>query len=138
MGKTTFRPENFDGPSYPDVFSISNTSYTVQSSDAGNLLKFTSDDNVSVTIAQNSEAVIPIGSTITIMQLGNGAITVSPSSGVQILGISSLVSRGPYHTITLAKSDTDQWITPTDNGPLKVSVQETEPDNPQVGDLWFW
>lgn len=138
MAKNNFQPELTNGPSYPDVSSIADTSYTLTSNDAGNLLKFTSDSDITITVPANATAVIPVGSTVTIMQLGNGIITVQAAAGVQILGVSSLVSRGTYYTITIAKTDTDQWITPTDNGKLNISVQETEPSNPQVGDLWFW
>ena len=138
MAKSSFQPDRSMGPSYPDVTAISDTTYTVQSSDSGNLLKFTSDSDITVTVPTNASANIPIGGTITMMQLGNGIITVEPAAGVQILGESSLVSRGTYFTITIAKTDTDQWITPTQNGELRISVQETEPDDPQIGDLWFW
>lgn len=138
MAKSSFQPEMINGPSYPEVSTIADTSYTLASSDAGNLLKFTSDSDITISVPLNATALIPIGSTVTIMQLGNGVITVQGVPGVQILGESSLVSRGTYYTITIAKTDTDQWVTPTNNGKLNISVQETEPNNPQVGDLWFW
>lgn len=53
----------------------------------------------------------PIGSIMTIVQLGAGAVSIAAAGGVTInTAASSLISQGQYNVIQLLNMGTDSWL----------------------------
>jgi hypothetical protein len=131
---------------YIDVVNNSETNYVAQATDAGDLTKFTSSSNVTVRIPTNSTTYIPVGTVLTFIQMGTGTVMVAPADGVTIRqepgttvtyssGSQSYIrTRAQYSKIQFTKIDTDEWL----SDGYGFYIQQTQPANPQVGDLWIW
>jgi len=86
------------------------TSYTLQLTDAGNIIDFNSASAVTVTVPTNASIAFPVGAQIDLMQAGAGKVTLSPAGGVNIQSVAgnkSLASQ--YAAATLVKVATDVW-----------------------------
>lgn len=87
--------------------------YTLALTDYQNkIIEMTSASANTVTIPLNSSVAFPIGTTITIVQLGAGITTVQGTAGVTVNGVSagSKATTGQYQGIALYKRATDTWI----------------------------
>jgi hypothetical protein len=93
-----------------NITTDATTSRTLQLTDAGDLLRFTSSSNITVTIPPNSSVAFDIGDHIDLLQTGTGQITVAEGSGVTLRDPGSSTLRTRYSTATLVKIATDEWV----------------------------
>ena len=129
------------GQTYLGSNSVSGTSYSVSNKDANKILIFENndpDEEVTVTISNNSSMPIPIGSSIQFIQNGSSPVTLSPASGVEINTTTGLKTRSQYSSINLIKIGINKWMIPTRSRPPYVFVQDSEPIGAEAEDLWFW
>jgi urease beta subunit len=129
------------GQTYLGSSSISGTSYSVSNKDANKILIFENNDSeedITVTISNNSSMPIPVGSSIQFIQNGSSPVTLSAASGVEINTTTGLKTRSQYSSINLIKIGTNKWMVPTRSRPPYVFVQDSEPVGAEAGDLWFW
>jgi hypothetical protein len=130
-------------PSYVNVNTptIVDDEYVISSSDIGDLIRLSSPNTITVTLPSDN-VVIPIGSTISLVQWGVGTVNILPESGVLIrqepgVTVDStdiLRTRSRYSRVELVKVGPNEWL----SDGYGIYVQSTAPANPQVDDLWFW
>ena len=72
-------------PSYVNVNTptLVDNQYLISSSDIGDLIRIDSTTDAVVTVPSDA-ITIPVGSTVTIVQWGNGVVNITPASGVVI------------------------------------------------------
>lgn len=85
------------------------TSYTLVYEDSTKLVTLSNAGAITLTVPPYSSVDLPIGSWVDLLQLGAGAVTVTPGSGVTIRATPSAVFRAQYSGATLVKIDTDVW-----------------------------
>jgi hypothetical protein len=130
-------------PSYVNVNTptIVDDEYVISSSDIGDLILLNSINTITVSLPTDS-VVIPVGSTISLVQWGAGTVNILPDSGVVIrqepgVTVDStdiLRTRSRYSRVELVKIGQNEWL----SDGYGIYVQSTAPANPQVDDLWFW
>lgn len=87
-----------------------NTSYTLQLSDRGLWIIFTSSSNVTVTIPTNATAAFAIDTEIIIVRGGTGEVTIAPAGGVTALSAGNRLRISEQHgAVILKKRGTDTW-----------------------------
>lgn len=85
-------------------------SYTAQLSDANNIVTMNVAGANNFTVPTNSSVAFPVGSTITVIQLGAGTTTLTAAGGVTILTPASFTTRTQNSTVSVIKLATDLWI----------------------------
>lgn len=85
-------------------------SYTLVLADRGKMVECTKATANTVTVPPNSSVAYPVGSSIDILQVGTGQVTVAPGSGVTINGTPGLKLRTQWSSATLIKRATDTWV----------------------------
>lgn len=85
-------------------------SYTLVSRDAGCIIEMNKATGVNLTVPPSSSVDFPIGTQITIVQIGAGQVTVVAGSGVTIRTPDSLQAAEQYATAMLYKRGTDEWV----------------------------
>lgn len=99
---------------YVDAFTVNTqtgTSYTAVLTDQGKLITLSNASGITFTIPLNSSVAFPTGTKITLMQLGAGQVTVTPTGGVTRNAKSSHTKiSGQYGVVTLVKTATDTWV----------------------------
>ena len=104
-------PAPTQAPVYPPVNAQTGTTYTFVLGDNGQLVTLSNASAVTATVPPNSSVAFPIGSTIPILQLGAGLVTVAAGAGVTISTVlGSLALAGQYARATLTQVDTDSWL----------------------------
>lgn len=83
--------------------------YTLQLSDAGALVRVSSDSPVSVTVPDNATAAFDVGSIVHVRQIGAGQVDIAPAAGVTINTPTSLICRTQQSTLSLMKVAADEW-----------------------------
>lgn len=87
------------------------TSYTLQLSDAGKLIQMNSASAVNLIVPANASVPFPVGTSINIVQVNTGQVTLSPVSiDVGIGATPGLKLRTQWSSATLIKNNTDSWI----------------------------
>lgn len=93
------------------------TSYTLVVADAQKLVTLNNASAIGVTIASNATQALPVGTQITLTQLGAGQVTVTGASSPNPVTIVSTgataatpKSRTQYSTMTLIQTSTDNWL----------------------------
>ena len=93
------------------------TSYTLVVADAQKLVTLSNASAIGVTVASNATQALPVGTQITLTQLGAGQITVTGASSPNPVTIVSTgataatpKSRAQYSTMTLIQTSTDNWL----------------------------
>jgi hypothetical protein len=86
------------------------TSYTLDSSDAGKLVTLSNAAAITLTVPQDSDESIAIGTYIDLYQLGAGQVTVVAGSGAT-LRVSGLTAklRAQYSRATVQKVSANTW-----------------------------
>lgn len=93
------------------------TAYTLVLGDSGDLVEFTSDATVTVTIPPDSDVPFPEGTTILLLASGEGLVTIEEGAGVELGSRGSVFySAGQGAMMSLTKLDTDEWILAGDIG----------------------
>lgn len=87
------------------------TTYTVALTDAGDVVTLTNGSAITVTVPLNSSVAFPIGTQITLAQMGAGKVTVAGAVGVTVYSADSFLSlRTQYSSGTLIKTATNTWL----------------------------
>jgi len=93
------------------INSQSGTSYTLVLGDAGEAVECNNGSAITLTVPPNSSVAFPVGTVIEIVQLGAGAVTITPGSGVTINSRGAVLkTSGQYAMAYLRKRATDTWI----------------------------
>jgi hypothetical protein len=74
------------------------------------LLEANSSSAFTITIPDNSTTAYPVGTSIDILQVGSGQITVAGAGGVTVNGTPGLKLRTQWSSATLFKRATDSWV----------------------------
>lgn len=89
------------------------TTYTFVLTD-GDIAKFvtmTNSSAITATIPPSSSVDYPVGAVINVLQMGSGQVTVSPGSGVTLVGEGNrFKTKGQYALASVMKLASDQWI----------------------------
>lgn len=85
-------------------------SYTLVLTDDGDVVTMNVASANTLTVPLNSSVPFPIGTQITIIQIGAGQTTITPTGGVTINGTPGLKLRTQYSVATILKLGTDSWI----------------------------
>lgn len=86
------------------------TTYTLVAGDAGKLVTLDNAGAVSLTAPQDSDATIPVGTYVDVMQLGAGQVTVVAGSGatLRVSGATGK-ARAQYSRLGVQKIAADTW-----------------------------
>lgn len=96
---------------YEPTNSQVGTTYTLVLGDNGGDITHTNAGAITTTVPPNSDVPFPVGAKINFYQLGAGAITFAPGSGVTINSFGGLLSTaGIYGVATLKKIATNTWL----------------------------
>lgn len=100
---------------YADTLTLNaqtGTSYTLVLADRGKLITCSNASANTVTVPQNSSVALPIGSVITVMQLGAGTTSFVQGTGATIISRGGLLNlAGQYGGATLVKTATNTfWL----------------------------
>jgi hypothetical protein len=85
-------------------------SYTLVLTDDGDLINMNVGSANNLTIPLNSSVAFPVGTQITVFQLGAGQTTIVATGGVTVYSTPGLKLRAQYSIATLMKVATDTWI----------------------------
>jgi hypothetical protein len=85
-------------------------SYTLVLADKDKLIEMNVASANTVTIPTNTSVAFPIGSQITILQVGAGQTTLVAGSGVTVNATPGLKLRAQWSSVTLIKRGTDTWV----------------------------
>jgi hypothetical protein len=85
--------------------------YTLQLSDGGSSINFSSSSTTNLTIPLNASVPFQIGQRIDIIRSGSGAVRVLPASGVTLNSKNNArFLSGQYSAATITKVGTNSWI----------------------------
>lgn len=84
-------------------------SYTGVLGDKFKLVRMNSGSSNNFTVPTNASVAYPVGTAITVRQVGAGTTTIVASGGVTITTPSTLALRTQYSTVQLVKVATDTW-----------------------------
>lgn len=82
-------------------------SFSLALSDAGKYIRWNNANEGSCTVPANSQVPFPIGTTITIRQIGAGIIQMTYDQGVTLNGDTK--TAGQHKSLQIIKVDTDVW-----------------------------
>ena len=86
-------------------------SYTLVMIDAGRAVEINSSSATTLTVPTNASVAFPIGTCIEVTQIGTGAITITPASGVTLQSAGGLLdTRVQYSTASLRKRSANTWL----------------------------
>lgn len=86
-------------------------SYTAVIADAGAWIEMNVATANNFTVPPNSSVAFPLGTLLTVVQIGAGQTTLVPGSGVTILSSgAALHLNGQYSSVSLYKRATDTWV----------------------------
>ena len=92
------------------ISAQSGTTYTFTLSDAGKLVTANNGSAQTYTVPPNSSVAFPTGTTITIIGIGAGKVTLAQGSGVTINSVDSEKAiNGQHASVTCIKTATDTW-----------------------------
>lgn len=100
--------EALNNPVIP-INAQSGTSYTLVMEDMNKAVRLGNAGAITLTVPANATTAFPIGSVITIRQIGAGQVTVAGAGGVTINTPETLKLRTQWSTVSLHKVDTDAW-----------------------------
>jgi len=90
---------------------VTGTTYTLNAGDAGALVRTTNASPVTITVPSNASVAYAPRTVISIVQYGDGAVTIQGASGVVInsaLGATELAVK--YSVATLFRVTADEWL----------------------------
>jgi hypothetical protein len=92
------------------VINTQTVSYTLVLSDASKLVEMNSASANNLTVPLNSAAAFPVGTQISVVQVGAGQTTIVATGGVTINATPGLKLRAQWSAATLIKRATDTWV----------------------------
>lgn len=124
---------------YRNVKDQYSTEYTVTNNDNKAIITFNNDLTVTVTIPVASNNNLPIGTTIELVRLGDGAVNVTGEQGVNINSSVGWTLRTVYSRATLSKIDNNDWVvsgdmvlSPTPTPTLTPTITKSSTPTPTV------
>ena len=91
--------------------NVQTSSYTLVLADAGTIIEMNVGTANTVTVPLNSSVAFPVGTVISIFQVGAGQTSVAAAGGVTIDSPSSkLKLTGQFSSAALRKRGTDEWV----------------------------
>lgn len=87
----------------------SGTAYTLQLSDAGKMVEFTNAAAVTVTIPSNAAVAFPVGTTLSLLQVGAGALTVAIAADT-LRAPNGTRAAKQFSLLSLTKRSATEWI----------------------------
>lgn len=97
-------------PSRTDIIAKS-ASYTLSAtSERDSLIEVDSASATTITIPTNSAVAYPVGTSIDILQVGAGQVTIAGDTGVTVNATPGLKLRAQWSSATLFKRATDTWV----------------------------
>ena len=86
-------------------------SYVAVLGDANQLVTIADSSASTFTVPTNGSVAFPVGTTLSVIQLGTGQITLTPASGaVTIDTPSSLTTRARYSTVSVVQVSANVWV----------------------------
>lgn len=97
-------------PSRTNIIAKS-ASYTLSAtSERDSLIEVDSGSATTITIPTNSSVEYPVGTSIDILQVGSGEVTIAGDTGVTVNATPGLKLRAQWSSATLFKRATDTWV----------------------------
>lgn len=99
-----------------DVNAQTGTSYTLVLTDAGRQVTMNNAAASTLTIPTNATVAYATGTVIKVIQLGAGAVTITPAGGVtlttpyNLVGGNTSFPMSQYQVATLIKQATNTWV----------------------------
>jgi len=90
--------------------TVTGTTYSLNASDAGSLVRTTNGSAVTITVPTNASVAYPARTVISIVQYGAGQVTIQGASGVTINsrnGVNATIDQ--YSGATLIRIAADEW-----------------------------
>ena len=86
-------------------------SYTLSAlSERDSLIEMNSGSAVTLTIPTNATLALPVGTSIDVLAVGAGAVTIAGAAGVTVNATPGLILRTQWSACTLFKRATDTWV----------------------------
>ena len=98
----------FDGTKVVGINTQTGTTYTLVLADAGKYLRMGNASAITLTVPVNDSVAFATGTVITIIQTGNGVVTVS-GGGVTFNTKGGTKTNGQYSALQIIKVDTNTW-----------------------------
>ena len=86
------------------------TTYTLVLGDAGKFVTLSNASAITLTVPLASSVAYAIGTSIDLVQLGAGQVTVAGTGGVTVNSTPGLKLRAQYSSATLLKIATNTWV----------------------------
>lgn len=87
------------------------TTYTLALTDVAKIVTLSNASAITLTVPAESSVAWPAGTTIVLVALGAGTVTVTAGGGVTINSANAAVDIGAqYGAVTLVKYGTDTWL----------------------------
>ena len=93
-----------------DVNAQTGTSYTLVLTDAGKQVTMTNASASTLTIPPNASVAYDIGTRIQVIQLGAGAVTLTPGAAVTVSSLATTLAMSQFQVATLIKTATNTWV----------------------------
>lgn len=93
-----------------DVNAQTGTSYTLVLTDAGKQVTMTNASASTLTIPPNASVAYDVGTRIQVIQLGAGAVTLTPGAAVTISSLATTLVMSQFQVATLIKTATNTWV----------------------------
>ena len=87
-----------------------NTTYTLALTDVAKVITLSNAGAITLTVPTNASVAFPIGSTLLLVQLGAGQVSLSYAGVTMRSAGSKYKMNGQYSVCGLMKLDTDTWV----------------------------
>jgi hypothetical protein len=94
----------------PLINAQTGTTYTLVLSDAGKMVTLSNAAAIAVTIPLESSVAFAIGTSVDMLQLGAGQVTVAGAGGVTVNATPGLKTMAQYSALTALKIAANSWI----------------------------
>lgn len=100
------------------VSAQTGTTYTLALTDANDIVTMDNASANTLTVPANASVAFPVGTIISVIQIGAGATTITGATGVTINGVSagSATLTAQHSAVSLAKIGADTWNLAGDHG----------------------
>jgi len=104
-----YAPE-VDAPVVVNAQGSGVSAYIAVLGDANQLVTMSDASASTFTVPLNSSVAFPVGTTLTVSQLGAGQITLTPAGGMTFHTPSSLTTRVQYSTVSVVQTAANVWL----------------------------
>lgn len=84
--------------------------YTLTAGDAGDIVEMDKASGVTVTVPPHESVPFPVGTSIQIVQVGAGQVTVAAGAGVTVQTAETLLLAGQWAAAALYQRALDEWV----------------------------